>query len=217
LIVALLSFILSAPTAAFPQSVREVDPCLANTDESEPVLKDASRPTRRIQNAQTQQQIKIVDLRFDGATQVPLTEQNVIAAKIMALDTLEPKDWIDEIKARVSDAWQHRGFFKVEVEAEGRELGSDGDTKDVSLTLHVDEGRQYRLGVIRFLHGTQFAADQLRPLIPISEGDVFDTHKISDGLTVLRKAYDEIGFINFTVVPDTTIDEPNASCPQSRP
>ena len=44
-------------------------------------------------------------------------------------------------------------------------------------------------------------------MFPIKDGETFDTHKISKGLENLRKAYGEIGYINFTSVPETDIDD----------
>src|SRR5262249_23254213 len=48
---------------------------------------------------------------------------------------------------------------------------------------------------------------KLRTLFPIADGDTFDTHLIQKGLENLRKAYGTYGFINFTPVPNTDVDD----------
>jgi outer membrane protein insertion porin family len=51
--------------------------------------------------------------------------------------------------------------------------------------------------------------DILRGLFPIADGDIFSREKIGTGLENLRKAYGELGYINFTSVPDTKFDDEN--------
>jgi outer membrane protein insertion porin family len=47
----------------------------------------------------------------------------------------------------------------------------------------------------------------VRDLFPINDGDIFSREKIAKGLENLRKAYGEMGYINFTSVPDTKFDD----------
>jgi outer membrane protein insertion porin family len=44
-------------------------------------------------------------------------------------------------------------------------------------------------------------------LFPIKDGDVLSRENIAKGLENLRKAYTELGYINFTSIPNTTFDE----------
>jgi outer membrane protein assembly factor BamA len=46
----------------------------------------------------------------------------------------------------------------------------------------------------------------LRNAFPIQRGDVFSRQKIADGLEMLRRTYDESGYLNFTAVPETSVD-----------
>jgi hypothetical protein len=45
--------------------------------------------------------------------------------------------------------------------------------------------------------------------MPIGDGDFFDRSKIARGLDAIQKLYDTGGFINFTSVPETELDEAN--------
>jgi outer membrane protein assembly factor BamA len=75
------------------------------------------------------------------------------------------------------------------------------------VTLHVDEGTQYRLKEITFKnnHAVSNASD-LRSLFPINNGEIFDREKISKGIELLRKIYQGLGYINATSFPDTQLD-----------
>ena len=78
----------------------------------------------------------------------------------------------------------------------------------IALSFRVDEGLQYRLGQIRFLNNKAIRdMGALRALFPITDGDIFSREEIAKGLENLSKAYGEIGYINFTSVPDTRFDD----------
>src|SRR4029077_20123523 len=47
----------------------------------------------------------------------------------------------------------------------------------------------------------------LRDLFPIKDGDTFDRSKIAKGLENLQKAYGQLGYINFTSIPNTSFNE----------
>jgi outer membrane protein insertion porin family len=71
----------------------------------------------------------------------------------------------------------------------------------------VDEGLRYTLGAITFKHNKAINVKALRALFPINDGEIFSREKIAKGSEVLRKAYGEYGYINYTGVPATTIDD----------
>jgi len=47
----------------------------------------------------------------------------------------------------------------------------------------------------------------LRSLFPIKDGDIFSRKEVAKGLDSLRYAYRELGYINFTSIPNTQINE----------
>src|SRR4029077_3438149 len=66
----------------------------------------------------------------------------------------------------------------------------------------------YRLGKITFKNNKAVSnVNALRALFPIKDGDVFSREKVAKGLENLRKAYGQLGYINFTSVPNTTFDD----------
>src|SRR5262249_11606659 len=50
-------------------------------------------------------------------------------------------------------------------------------------------------------------AKALRDLFPIKDGDILDPKAIVKGLEALRYAYQELGYINFTSIPDARFDD----------
>jgi outer membrane protein insertion porin family len=127
---------------------------------------------------------------------------------------------LDEDTERVRSEFQNRGYFKVLVQdpkTEIRDTGHQGfhipliqkgAGKAVDITLAIDEGDRYNLGGITFKNNKAVTkADALRSLFPIKDGEVFSREKIAKGLENLRKAYEALGYIKFTSIPNTTFDE----------
>lgn len=52
-----------------------------------------------------------------------------------------------------------------------------------------------------------FPAGELRPQFPIAAGEIFNTAKIRQGLDALRKTYASNGYVDFTPVPVTIVDD----------
>ena len=140
---------------------------------------------------------------------MPVSDQDQIAASIKRLDYgNSPDGATDDAVERVRAGWQDRGYFKVKVSGEKRTLTSSADSRRIALSFHVEEGLQYRLDRITFKNYKLMAdVSAVRDLFPINDGDIFSREKIAKGLENLRKAYGEMGYINFTSVPDTKFDD----------
>jgi len=157
-------------------------------------------------------QIALVELK--GAENV---EPNAVAELIGDLqsrvsDECRPGDDLkalgDELKERIRDGFQWFGYFKTETtDFELRELSGIGHDKRVQVTARVDLGRQYHLAHVAFTGGKVFPASELRDAIPMKDAAVFDIRLVRDGLKNLRKKYGSLGYINFTPVPNTEIDD----------
>ena len=86
-------------------------------------------------------------------------------------------------------------------------LTSRGADRGLALSVHVDEGPQYRLGGISFQRNRAIFSQHLREVFRIENGEVFSRSKVAEGLENLRKAYGEFGYINYTGVPNTKFDD----------
>jgi outer membrane protein insertion porin family len=127
---------------------------------------------------------------------------------------------LDEDTERVRNEYQNRGYFKVIVNTPKTNIHDTGHTgghipllqggagKAVDITMPIDEGDRYTLGGITFKNNKAVQNTKaLRNIFPIKDGDIFSKEKVAKGLENLRKAYGELGYINFTSIPDTHFDD----------
>ena len=127
---------------------------------------------------------------------------------------------LEEDTERVRAEYQNRGYFKANISDPKTEIHDTGHKgphipllqsgagKAVDLTMPIEEGDRYTLGSITFKNNKAVPnVKALRALFPIKDGDTFSKEKVAKGLENLRKAYGELGYINFTSVPDTRFDD----------
>jgi len=126
---------------------------------------------------------------------------------------------LNEDAERVRDAYQQKGYFKALVQDPRTKIRDTSGIKwyfpfksspgkAVDITMPIEEGDKYKLKEIKF---TGYKAINnvalLRRLIPMKDGDYFNVENMRKGLKNLRDAYGEYGYINFTPVPNTEIDD----------
>jgi len=176
--------------------------------------------------------VKVGKIRFEGNKNVP-TRTLRYAMKNLRPIGVPHSIFLEDIFARTYDAtkleedvervrneYQNRGYFKANPGEPKTQIHDTGHTgphipllqggagKAVDITMHVDEGERYTLGGITFKNNKAVQnVKALRAIFPIKDGDVFDKEKIGKGIENLRKAYGELGYINFTSIPDTRFDE----------
>ncbi|HET6840606.1 MAG TPA: outer membrane protein assembly factor BamA [Candidatus Angelobacter sp.] len=130
---------------------------------------------------------------------------------------------LEEDAQRVQDAYQQRGYYKAIVQDPQTQLHDTpggilpaipvppfrkGQGKSMDIAMSVEEGEKYKLKAINFRNNRAISNTQfLRGLFQMKEGDTFDTHQVHKGLDNLRKAYEELGYIKYTGVPETIIDD----------
>ncbi len=126
---------------------------------------------------------------------------------------------LNEDAERVRYYYQTKGYFKALVSDPKTQIHDTSGFvwympwkhkpgKAVDITLPVEEGSQYRLKNITFTGNKAISnVAALRAQFKIKDGDIFDTEAIRKGIENLRKAYAQLGYINFTPVPDTTPDD----------
>ena len=154
-------------------------------------------------------EISIAGVSFSGALQMPVGDQEEIAESVKRESHGNSVERVtNEALEKVRAGWQDRGYFKVLVSGQARTLTNTPGNQRIALFVNVDEGPQYRLGGITFKNNRAISnAKALRRLFPIEDGDVFSREKIVKGLWNLRYAYLELGYLNFTGVPDTLFDD----------
>ena len=176
--------------------------------------------------------IKVGRIRFQGNKHVSSLElrramknlRPIGIPRSIFLENLFAKTFdsskLQEDAERVRVAYQEHGYFKAIVEDPKTQLRNKpggfsfippfhhGSGKAMDVTMSVEEGEKFKLKAINFKNNKAILnAKLLRAQFPIKDGETFDTRKIGKGIENLRKAYGQIGYINFTAVPETEIDD----------
>jgi len=154
----------------------------------------------------------IDDLVLDGSTDVAETVWNQIVSETKGL-TFSGDGWVSELsEVGLRLGLQNQGYFKAEATAEAKVVSSSPVLQHVVVHARVRGGPRYTLSAVQF-HAfdpdkhVAFSSEELRPLIPLHEGDILSTAKAREGLEALRRYYDSHGYIDFVGTPETEIDE----------
>ena len=154
-------------------------------------------------------EITIAELMFEGDLRMPVSNQNEIATSFEQRTYRGKRDGlISEVTDRVKKAWQTQGYGKAQVRADAQVLTSSPVSEQIRVTVHVEEGQQYRLKEIGFKNYRAITNQEaFRSLFPINDGDVFDSSAIVKGQDNLIFTYGQYGYINSTTVARTEYDE----------
>jgi outer membrane translocation and assembly module TamA len=156
---------------------------------------------------QTATGIHLVDVRFSGDTHSPAVDLSKCAADLKSLIYVGP-EWLANITHRVRLlCLQENGYFKAAVKASTEQLHDKHGTHQFVVTFTIDSGPQYRTGHIGFRNNRVFSEEELRSMFKLGSGDIFRITKIRMGLDQIHSAYVERGYLDFTSVPNTTIDD----------
>jgi hemolysin activation/secretion protein len=153
----------------------------------------------------------IVDrIEFDQPVQLSVSEvdQIIKEANEMEMDADSP-GWIDNLaEMQLRSAWQDQGYLLIAMDPHAQSIGGDSDHERFVVAVHIlNEGPQFHLGSIRFVGGTSIPDAELRQAIPMREGEIFSVKQVRLGIEALTKLYGAHGYIDFTVAPETEVNE----------
>jgi len=75
------------------------------------------------------------------------------------------------------------------------------------ITIKVEENNQYRIGDVKVTGNKEFTADQIRFLLGLVPGQIYNETLLRKGFENLKKLYGTRGYINFAPVPVQDLDE----------
>jgi hypothetical protein len=158
--------------------------------------------------------IIVDDVKFDSQGGMPDSSKEAEVISELKQHMFDAgSDGLDEVlEIGIRGAWQDLGYFKVEATGQLQVVSTDSTYEHVLVTIRVNRGLQYRLGDVRFRvldedESLAFAREELRKLIPLQDGDLFDVEKIRQSLDALRSLYDSNGYIEFVATPETEVDD----------
>ena len=92
--------------------------------------------------------------------------------------------------------YQNRGYMDVEILDVVRTVtyNEKDDCDELFIQYVIQEGSQYTFAGITFTGNTIFSTEQLRNLIKLQDGDVFNLGKFQEGMVAVTDLYYENGY-----------------------
>lgn len=156
--------------------------------------------------------VVVDEVLFDGTNQMPAAERVALVKKLKAMHVTNDEDGVTEQEYEIEKWWKDNGYFRAELRIQAVPTVLDGTNQHVSLTIHVDEGAQYRLGSVNFRSSEPdqalvFPLNQLMETVKMRESDIFSSARLRDTLEQLKRLYVSHGYIDFVTTPITEINE----------
>ena len=125
---------------------------------------------------------------------------------------------LEEDTERVRLAYRDKGYANAAIEEPKTQIRDEGGLnfftfrpnkgKRIDILMPVEEGARYHLGTITFTGNKQIRnVKALRATFAIKDGDLFNATLIQKGLENLKKAYGQLGYINFGAIPKPVYDD----------
>jgi outer membrane protein assembly factor BamA len=102
---------------------------------------------------------------------------------------------------------EDEGFWNSRIEVNLVKHPPTRTIQPVDVVFQITDGPRIYLSGVVWTGMTVFTGDELQKQIPIHAGEVASRRGIAEGLQAARKLYASRGYVNFTVVPDSKIDE----------
>ncbi|HUT35862.1 MAG TPA: outer membrane protein assembly factor BamA [Planctomycetota bacterium] len=104
---------------------------------------------------------------------------------------------------RLQDYYRYRGFPNAKVSYQRRFLGPQGNK--VEITIVVDEGQLFAVGVVEMKGVTKWGTDTLLTAIPLKAGDTFSDDKLIEARQIIERLYHENGYPDVQVAPSRQV------------
>jgi outer membrane protein assembly factor BamA len=206
----LCALVYPSPTCA--QLSKRLERCLPYPTYAQEI-KDMDEEVAAKMELEEPQRIVIDEVEFDGPIHISDSDRQQLISKLKQSAHPVTLDRLEEFReVGITGMWWDRGYFKVEVSAKEEFVRKDSAGEHFLVIVHVDEGPQYRLGNVQFRSSDPdvppaFPPEELRKLIPMSEGDIFSSEKIRESLDALKHLYGSDRYIDFVAEPITEIDD----------
>jgi outer membrane protein insertion porin family len=175
--------------------------------------------------------VKVGKIRFEGnkrvsartLSQAMKNTHAIGIPKSIILENLFARTFdatkLSEDAERVRYQYQTLGYYKAVVQDPKTQIHDKNGVvwylpfktkqgKVVDITVPVEEGERFRLKQITFTgNKTITNTAVLRRQFRMKDGEIFNADMVRKGIEDLRKVYGALGYVNFTSVPDTSVDE----------
>jgi outer membrane protein insertion porin family len=152
--------------------------------------------------------LKIDDVRFVGNTafKARKLKGQMETRKRWFLSWLTGSGRFDEVKfqedlERLRSLYLEAGYLDVSIPESNVTLDYP-EPGEIVITVRIDEGRQYRVGDIRFEGNTIFPTPILYASLDLLPGDVFSPETLDEDVERITNIYGSVGYLDTSVRPD---------------
>jgi outer membrane protein assembly factor BamA len=160
----------------------------------------------------------IIDVVELEGSRLSKADQEQLVTSLKQRKWEEGSQWVVDLENMVVHAenWPDReneGYLGFSVGAWWKPLRREPGLLHVLISVQVNEGKQKRLAKIEIRDvgehtgSPAFVSHDLRKLIPLNDGELYNRDKIYAGLDAVDAAYKERGFIDCTIKPMIAVDD----------
>jgi len=166
--------------------------------------------------AQTQKptdhpKVVIEEVELEGSL-LPKAAQERLVSSLKEREWEEGSEWVAYLELIVvraeQEGWpdrENQGYSGFSVGASWKPVWREPGLVHVQVTVNVNEGQPKRLEKIEFrwveehLGPPLFDSNELRKLVPLKDGEIYNRDKYQAGLSAVCEAYKERGFIDCNI------------------
>jgi len=179
--------------AAYPQNV--------------PRAPEAGTPRVKIQKINIQGNHVFTAAQIKGAMR--LIKEGSSSGVLIGTDTTNMK--LQDDVTRIKIFYADHGYIRANipdpiVDIKRVEAGRTVENR-YSITIKIEEGDQYRVGDVKVMGNKQFTADEIRGVLGLVPGRVWNETALKKGFVNLKELYGARGYVNFTAVPVQDLDK----------
>jgi len=147
-------------------------------------------------------------VRFEGNTHFSdrvlrkqmKTRQKTLFSFVDKSGRLDETQLQDDLQ-KVREFYQNHGYIDVAVRDVTKQRTSSGA---LQIVIEIDEGPQYHVGKLTFVGYKATTEQKLRAVVKMREGSVYSAKAIKDDAKALADAYGSGGYVDLTIVPETS-------------
>jgi len=147
-------------------------------------------------------------VRFEGNTHFSdrvlrkqmKTRQKTLFSFVDKSGRLDETQLQDDLQ-KVREFYQNHGYIDVAVRDVTKQRTSSGA---LQIVIAIDEGPQYHVGKLTFVGYKVTTEQKLRAVVKMKEGSVYSAKAIKDDAKALADAYGSGGYVDLTIVPETS-------------
>jgi outer membrane protein insertion porin family len=128
------------------------------------------------------------------------TRQKTLFSFVDKSGRLDETQLQDDLQ-KVREFYQNHGYIDVAVRDVTKQRTSSGA---LQIVIAIDEGPQYHVGKLTFVGYKATTEQKLRALVKMKEGSVYSAKAIKDDAKALADAYGSGGYVDLTIVPETS-------------